>query len=369
MDRQSLSSAFGDIEDKYGLPSGYLDQTAEIESNHNPRNHNELSGAKGMFQFIDSTAREYGLKNPWDPIASADAAARYAVKNQKVLRAALGHEPTAGELYLAHQQGPAGAIGLLRYPNEAAGNVVSPQSISANGGNPNASAGQFTNKWTSRYDDIDSLHGKLMAFAGKDEAPSGESDWEKQFLGEPGTSATADRILHRYDKGTDDKDGKASKEDVDRVLNRYGKPAEDKPAAVEPPAVSKALQGTAWKGKGSKDPAEIERSSPNERVAQGFEDVAPVVPGGDPNVSDPGQLKFNRILSFIQKNPTHPYSVDTVLSLAGLLGAKPGAALTAATVGGKLLGKAVQGGAFAEGMKFMGDKGSKTLEMLLELAK
>lgn len=33
--------------------------------------------AKGIAQFIDATARQYGLTNPYDPVASADAYQRY----------------------------------------------------------------------------------------------------------------------------------------------------------------------------------------------------------------------------------------------------------------------------------------------------
>ena len=258
MDRQYLSSAFSDIEDKYGLPSGYLDQTAEIESNHNPRSFNELSKAKGMFQFIPGTAREYGLKNPYDPIASADAAARYAVKNQSALRDALGRDPSAGELYLAHQQGTDGAVRLLNNPNTPAGRLVNPRNISANGGNPNAPASQFANKWTSRYTDVDSMHGKLMAFAGKDETPGGEDVWDKQFGGE---SPTVDKILQRYNK-TDaqatGKDEKAESADIDRLLSRYGPPksteVEAKPVKTTKEAPKSGTKAAPSEAKASADP-------------------------------------------------------------------------------------------------------------------
>lgn len=142
---------FGELEDKYGLPNGYLAPVSKIESGGNPRSYNELSGAKGEFQFIPSTARQYGLTNPWDPKASADAAARFAADNAKYLRAH-GIEPTAGNLYLAHQQGPAGAVALLKNPDGRAVDVLAkagfnPRNITANGGTGHMTAGQFASMW------------------------------------------------------------------------------------------------------------------------------------------------------------------------------------------------------------------------------
>ncbi len=66
---------FKSKEKQYGLPSGLLDSMWLQESG---RGKNMLSpaGAKGHFQFMDATARQYGLKNPNDLAESADAAAR-----------------------------------------------------------------------------------------------------------------------------------------------------------------------------------------------------------------------------------------------------------------------------------------------------
>lgn len=67
---------FGNLEAKYGLPEGLLDSVWAQESG---RGKNMLSpaGAKGHFQFMGPTAKEYGLSNPHDLTESADAAARY----------------------------------------------------------------------------------------------------------------------------------------------------------------------------------------------------------------------------------------------------------------------------------------------------
>lgn len=63
------------LEQKYGLQEGFLDRVWQKESG---RGKNMLSpkGAKGHFQFMDETARQYGLKNPNDFYESSEAAAR-----------------------------------------------------------------------------------------------------------------------------------------------------------------------------------------------------------------------------------------------------------------------------------------------------
>src|SRR5690349_876757 len=102
---------------QYGLDPNYLLRTGQIESSLNPSAVNGSSGAAGLFQFIPSTAQRYGLSNPLDPVANADAAARLTRDNTVALRGAFGRDPTPGELYLAHQQGAHGAISLLSNPS------------------------------------------------------------------------------------------------------------------------------------------------------------------------------------------------------------------------------------------------------------
>jgi hypothetical protein len=144
-----MTPNFDKINNSYGLPPGYLNRTAYIESSFNPNANNGVS--RGEFQFTNATAGQYGLKNPFDPLASADAAARLAVDNQKFLAHGLGREPTAGELYLAHQQGAAGALNLLSHPDSPATDIVGRQAVVGNGGNANMTAQQFANLWTNKF--------------------------------------------------------------------------------------------------------------------------------------------------------------------------------------------------------------------------
>ena len=142
---------FSALEAQYGLPAGYLERTAMIESGGNPNAQNPNSSAGGMFQFIDSTAKQYGLTDKTDPLASADAAARLAADNRAYLAKALGREPTAGELYLAHQQGAGGAARLLAAGNAPAASVVGGDAVGLNGGNAGMTAADFAGKWTGKF--------------------------------------------------------------------------------------------------------------------------------------------------------------------------------------------------------------------------
>lgn len=142
---------FDDYESRYNLPGGYLRRTAQIESAMNPNAKNPRSSAGGLFQFIDSTARQYGLTNRYDAGQATDAASRLARDNASQLRRTLGREPTGAELYLAHQQGGRGASRLLGNPNAPASSIVGSAAVRLNGGSTNMTAGEFAGLWINKY--------------------------------------------------------------------------------------------------------------------------------------------------------------------------------------------------------------------------
>ena len=143
-----------ELEQEYGLPEGYLTTTAQIESGMNPNAQNPNSSAAGLFQFIGSTAAQYGLTNPLDGRASARAAAELAADNREVLRSVLGRDPTGEELYLAHQQGSGGARALLSNPDGLAVSVLdNPNAVTLNMGNENMTASQFADTVMGYYRD------------------------------------------------------------------------------------------------------------------------------------------------------------------------------------------------------------------------
>ncbi len=147
----ALGIDFAKYEQDNNLPSGYLNKVAMIESGGNPNADNPNSTAGGLFQQIDANAAQYGVTNKYDAVQSTEGAVRFAVDNMNYLTSVLGREPTGGELYLAHQQGPGGAARLLANPDAKAVDIVGADAIRLNGGNINMTAGEFANIWISKY--------------------------------------------------------------------------------------------------------------------------------------------------------------------------------------------------------------------------
>ncbi|HBC50552.1 MAG TPA: peptidoglycan-binding protein, partial [Stenotrophomonas maltophilia] len=104
-----------------GLPVDDFMRFAHIETGgtFNERAHNTSSGAKGLFQFVPGSARQYHLTgHEFDPTRNTEAAAKMyqdnldsmARRNERTGHPYLsgGSTPTGLDLYLAHQQGSAG---------------------------------------------------------------------------------------------------------------------------------------------------------------------------------------------------------------------------------------------------------------------
>jgi hypothetical protein len=147
-----LADIYSYLESQNGLPAGYLARTRAIESANGTR-LTSPTGAQGPFQFTRGTANAMGLplnmRN--DEVESARAAARLAASNKSILQRALSRDPTAPELYIAHQQGGPGAARLLANPGAPAGTLTKPSNISVNAGDPNKPAGSFVQQFIDRY--------------------------------------------------------------------------------------------------------------------------------------------------------------------------------------------------------------------------
>lgn len=146
------SAMFSALEQKYGLPPGYLARTYQIESGSGANLYNDKSGAAGGFQFIPSTAKQYGLSNPYDLNASAEAAARLASDNRTALQKAGISDPSAAHLYLAHQQGAGGAAKLLNGGDNPAPGIVGSNAVGWNGGQDGVSGSKFASQIMAKYD-------------------------------------------------------------------------------------------------------------------------------------------------------------------------------------------------------------------------
>ena len=153
--RVTIERMLHDVAVAYGIDPKAFRRTAQIESRFNPRAYHPRSKAAGIFQVTPSTARHYGLVQVFDPKSNAEAAAALWLHNATVLRRRLGREPSAGEIYLAHQQGVTGAVRLLKNPKARAIAVVGRKAVIMNGGTAEMTAGAFANLWMRRFRSLD----------------------------------------------------------------------------------------------------------------------------------------------------------------------------------------------------------------------
>jgi hypothetical protein len=144
----------------YGISPSYMKTTAMVESDANP-NAVSSTGARGPYQFTRGTQKAMGLKNPNDWRQSAEATAQLAAKNRDALAAKLGRPVKDEEIYLAHNQGSAGAAALLRNPSAPAAQALAPalggnvakaaHHLRVNGVNPGVPAGDAAKTLMQKY--------------------------------------------------------------------------------------------------------------------------------------------------------------------------------------------------------------------------
>ncbi|MGA2404010.1 MAG: hypothetical protein ABSG91_20265, partial [Syntrophobacteraceae bacterium] len=115
----------------------------------NPATQNPTSFATGIFQHTAGTWSDLGGtdQNRTDGRKQIELGVALTRQNIAALTRDLGRRPQPREVYLAHQQGIAGATALIHAdPDENACDVVgNPKAITLNGGTPDMTAGQFLN--------------------------------------------------------------------------------------------------------------------------------------------------------------------------------------------------------------------------------
>lgn len=149
------------LEQAEGLPNNYLETVSMLESSGGV---NTGTGQyTGIFQIGPEVAKDFGVtpEQLSDPRVNAQVAAKLAGRNAAILRARLNREPQPWELYLAHQQGAAGAASLLQNPNANAVEVLAgayggdraraQQAVIQNGGRPDMTAGEFAQLWAQKF--------------------------------------------------------------------------------------------------------------------------------------------------------------------------------------------------------------------------
>lgn len=166
---------------EHGIPYEVMATVAQLESGMNPKAKNRKSSASGLFQFIQSTAKAYGI-NPMDPESATSGFAKLYKDNKEIMRKGLGRAPTNSEMYLAHQQGANGAVRLLTNPNALASDVVGDEAVKLNGGTEDMSAAEFAALWLEKYDAVEMFVGDGEAFDPNVEAFNDLSVSEKVSL-------------------------------------------------------------------------------------------------------------------------------------------------------------------------------------------
>jgi murein DD-endopeptidase MepM/ murein hydrolase activator NlpD len=122
---------------KHGVPRDDFLRFTAIETGftYDERAYNRTSGASGLFQFVEGTARQYGIAGrEFDPVANADAGARLYNDNKRDIIASQDKtgrpflsgaaEPNGLDLYMAHQQGAGGYASIQKALDPADGSFI-----------------------------------------------------------------------------------------------------------------------------------------------------------------------------------------------------------------------------------------------------
>lgn len=106
---------FAGIESKYNLPAGTLSALHMIESRGNAKAYNKSTGATGGFQFLEGTAKQYGVKDRTDLAQSAEGAGKYMAYLLKLFK---GDLEKAVRAYHAGEGNVQKGKGIGKYNNQ-----------------------------------------------------------------------------------------------------------------------------------------------------------------------------------------------------------------------------------------------------------
>lgn len=258
-----IEAAFNTASENTGTSFDYLVKTAQRESGLNPTAKAKTSSATGLFQFIESTwletlkvsGPELGLQDIADKIVK-DSRGRYTVvdpeerqailslrndpevaslmagaltrRNAGFLNDAIGREPNAGELYIAHFLGAKGAANLIRSaadnPDASAADLF-PRQAAAN-------KSIFYQKGRERT--VAEVYAELVRKHGGDEPPMVPGTMLAYSGSNPQASeavAAIDRITNAFDA--------AAPQDAFAALFRNDKTT----AAIQPTAAAAFFRG------------------------------------------------------------------------------------------------------------------------------
>lgn len=138
----------------------YIKRQAQIESGGN---NSQITGSNyGRQQFSKNQWAKYGInsQNWQDPAVQDNAAKQEAIENIARFTQKYNRAPSAGELYMMHQQGADGAFAHFDNPNgSAVSNIskfypnggIATKAITGNGGTADMTSGQFVNMWSNKF--------------------------------------------------------------------------------------------------------------------------------------------------------------------------------------------------------------------------
>lgn len=104
---------------KYGIDSDTAYAIVGIESNYNPDAINKDTKAFGLFQFVESTGKEYGVDANSSPEEQMDAFFRFTDDNINHIAKKIKRTPDPHEVYMGHLFGRYGAASMLTAKNKS----------------------------------------------------------------------------------------------------------------------------------------------------------------------------------------------------------------------------------------------------------
>lgn len=157
-DPQKIGRTYASLDKEHGLPVGFLGRAAMAESDNTGK---PTGSQRGIFQFTQNDIDELlgPGHSPDNHQDNLDAMIAETKRNQAALKSVLGRDPTQGELFLAHNQGLAGAKAILSNPDAPILDVLSQfkdgapsAKVKGNGGSVDQTAGQFASGVIDLFD-------------------------------------------------------------------------------------------------------------------------------------------------------------------------------------------------------------------------
>ena len=156
---------------KWFSDNPFIDAVIQIESMRNARAKAKTSSASGLFQFTTGTAKDYHLKNPFDPYQSLEAFKNYVFSNINSLRKN-GVPVTPANVYLCHQQGAGGFCRIYNFITGKGGSVSS-KLINNMAGNTHGHKFTSPQAWYTNWaNDIAKLMGSSANIPSLSQVPS-----------------------------------------------------------------------------------------------------------------------------------------------------------------------------------------------------